>query len=391
MKLLRTIVFWSHLFVGVAAGLVILVMSLTGALLAVDLPVTNFANRSYRHAPAEGEQRLAMAELVEAVEAERGQAPSAVAYASDPAAPAEARLGRRQTVFVNPYTGEVLGEGSEAVDAFFGWNMRVHRWLAQEGEARAIGGGITGAANLAFVGIILSGLFLWVPKRLKWRSIRPVLWFKGGLRSKTRDWNWHNVLGFWCAIPLLLFSATGVVISYDWAGDLVRTLAGAEPPAERGRGGGGTPEAVEEVEPQAWSRRLDGVDEAFAAVVAEAGDGWNTIALALPESDAERLTFTVDRGNGRQPHKRRDYVVPRDSSAVTVEAQPGFEALTAERKARSFIRFAHTGEWFGTLGWIVGVIACLAGAFLVYTGLALSFRRLVLNPIRRRRPRTVGA
>jgi uncharacterized iron-regulated membrane protein len=61
-----------------------------------------------------------------------------------------------------------------------------------------------------------------------------------------------------------------------------------------------------------------------------------------------------------------------------------FADLSAGRRARSWLRFAHTGEFYGLAGQTVAGLASLGGAFLVYTGLALATRRL-LAWIRRRR------
>ena len=57
--------------------------------------------------------------------------------------------------------------------------------------------------------------------------------------GKARDFNRHNVIGFWGAIPLFLIVLSGVVISYPWASDLVYSLAGENPPPPHGGGPGG--------------------------------------------------------------------------------------------------------------------------------------------------------
>src|SRR5262245_24555865 len=52
MKLFRKVLFWCHLTVGVVAGLVILIMSVTGVLLAYERQVTYWADtRNYHVAP----------------------------------------------------------------------------------------------------------------------------------------------------------------------------------------------------------------------------------------------------------------------------------------------------------------------------------------------------
>jgi uncharacterized iron-regulated membrane protein len=43
--------------------------------------------------------------------------------------------------------------------------------------------------------------------------------------------------------------------------------------------------------------------------------------------------------------------------------------------ARRFIRYGHTGELWGVPGQTIAGLASLGGAFLVWTGIALSMRR----------------
>ena len=53
MKRLRKIIFWCHLPVGAIAGVVILIMCVTGVLLAYEKQITLWADtRNYQTAPA---------------------------------------------------------------------------------------------------------------------------------------------------------------------------------------------------------------------------------------------------------------------------------------------------------------------------------------------------
>ena len=90
MKRLRKIIFWCHLPVGVLAGIVILIMSLTGVLLAYEKQITSWADtRGYRAAPPTAETRhLPVETLIAKAREARGTNPSAVTLKSDPAAPA---------------------------------------------------------------------------------------------------------------------------------------------------------------------------------------------------------------------------------------------------------------------------------------------------------------
>jgi uncharacterized iron-regulated membrane protein len=60
--------------------------------------------------------------------------------------------------------------------------------------------------------------------------------------------------------------------------------------------------------------------------------------------------------------------------------------LDAGRRARGWARFLHTGEVFGVAGQTVALLVSLAGAGLVWTGLALALRRLRRALARRRAP-----
>jgi uncharacterized iron-regulated membrane protein len=53
-----------------------------------------------------------------------------------------------------------------------------------------------------------------------------------------------------------------------------------------------------------------------------------------------------------------------------------FSSFTKGRQLRSILRFAHTGEVGGIVGQTVAGLVSLGGCFLVYTGLALAWRRL---------------
>src|SRR5262245_20104647 len=132
--MLRKGLFWIHLAAGVAASLVVFIMCVTGALLGFERQILAWADRgSYRSAPAPGTSKLP----VETLLAKLSEPPATFTLRSDPREPAEAGYGRERTVYMNPYTGAILGEGSKAAHAFFQTMTDWHRWLAMSGENRA--------------------------------------------------------------------------------------------------------------------------------------------------------------------------------------------------------------------------------------------------------------
>ena len=368
---LRSILFWLHLACGVTAGAVILIMSVTGALLTYQRQITAWADtRGYHIAPTR--QRLPIDTLiVKAAEARPDLSASAVVIRADEVEPASLTVGAGRQLFVDPYTGAVLGDGNgQRVRAFFRGVVEWHRYLAASGASRPLGRAVTGAANLAFLFIVVSGLFLWWPRVWTRATIRNITWFKGGLRARPRDFNWHNTIGFWSAVPLAIIVAGGVVISYPWASALVYRAYGEDAPAPA------RPAAAENGVGRTPPDPVFGVplEAAIDAAVAKMPE-WKTISVAVPAANASRVAVALDAGDGGQPHKRATLTLDRRTGAVI--AWEPFSSQTPGRKTRMWLRFAHTGEVYGILGQTVAGLVTGGAAVLVWTGLALALRRFL--------------
>ncbi len=366
MGRLRKVIFWCHLPVGVIAGLVIITMAVTGVLLAYEKQIIAWADsRNCREVlPPPGSERLPVETMIAGVKQSLPDAPpSTLTLRSDRAAPAALSFTGGRTIFVNPYTGEIVGEGSKGTRDFFRSVTDWHRWLGAQGENRATARAITGACNLGFLFLVMSGFYLWWPRIWTWSQFKKVMWFRRRLSGKARDFNWHNVIGLWSVIPLFIVVLSAVVISYPWASNLVYRIVGENPPAQRaGPPAPSTPTSVP---------RMDGLEQLLAQAEQQTAD-WQSISLRLPTSAEDSLTLTIDEGNGGQPQKRGQLILDRKSGETRWEP---FSSNTLGRKIRSILRFAHTGEVAGIPGQTIAGLASIGGAMLVWTGLALALRR----------------
>src|SRR5258705_4011756 len=227
----RNLIFWTHLFAGVCAGLIIFSMSLTGVILMYEPQISDYSERSARWVvPSADAKRLSYDELIAKVRQANTEArPAMIMVKSDPRASVSVNFGRDNTVFVNPYNGEILGSPSPTHN-FLRDIVDWHRWLGVEGEGRATARAITGACNLAFFWLAITGVYLWWPPSWHWRALKHSFLFNPRLRGKAREWNWHNVIGFWSSSMLVILTLTAAVMSYPWANDLLYTLTGSEPP-----------------------------------------------------------------------------------------------------------------------------------------------------------------
>ncbi|MFH1498817.1 MAG: PepSY-associated TM helix domain-containing protein, partial [Verrucomicrobiota bacterium] len=275
-KTFRAVLFWIHLAAGLVAGAIIAVMSFTGAVLAFEHEIVEWAERDLRRVDVASADIAArpLDELLAAVRAAAPEdaRPAGITVTSDPRDAVAVSYGRDGTYYVNPYTAEVRPPAATRTHDFMHLMEDWHRRLALGGESRETGRAITGACNLAFLVLAVTGLYLWWPRKWKWRSIRPSVRFVNA-KGKYRDWNWHNAWGFWSLVPIIVMAATGMVFSYPWANALVYKIVGEEVPQR-----GGPPAAGDDApafaQPDGAARL--GYDAIFQRIATDT-PGWTSI------------------------------------------------------------------------------------------------------------------
>lgn len=388
----RRILFWLHLAAGCVAGLVILLMSATGVMLTYEKQMLAWLDRPPSVSTVGA--RLPVSGLAAAVREQRPELATSATLTlrSDPASPAEVRAGREEMFYVDPYSGKILAKSPGNSRAVFQKITAWHRWMGVEGPGRATARAITGACNLCFLFIVVSGACLWLPRRWSRPAVCSVLLFRLALSGKARDFNWHNVFGIWALVPLFFVVLTALPMSYSWANELLYTWTGTQPPPSPARGtrrpeGGGRRERGEigfantDLD-KLWNRAQNQTP------------GWRTITARLtPEGGTS--TFTIDAGNGGQPQKRSTLTL--HSATADVVRLETFADAPAGRRLRMWSRFVHTGEYYGVAGQTIAGLASFAGVMLVWTGKSLALRRFFAWRARRGRaaaadvPEPVGA
>jgi uncharacterized iron-regulated membrane protein len=374
---LRPFIFWPHLIAGVCAGVVILIMSVTGVVLTYERQLIAWSNSHLRSIPpADGAARMPIESLLEKAwkqHPDRQITAITIGSARDAGVVVATSDG---DVHLDAYSGSVLGAGATRMRQFMS-DLRVwHRYLGAAGDNRPFAKSITGWSNVVFAFIVVSGLYLWCPRRWTWRHVRSVVLFRGGWRGKARDFNWHNVIGVWSAVPLFIVVVTAVPISFRWANDAVYYAVGEQPPPARGGGAGREGGATQRAAVQ-----LDGLNAMWARAERQV-PGWRTINLRLPAMASAPLVFAIDRGDGGQPHLRSTLTLDRESGRVV--SYEDFSTLSTGRQIRNVMRFAHTGEVLGIPGQTIAGLVSLGGVVLVWTGIALALRRLAAWRGRRR-------
>jgi len=284
---------------------------------------------------------------------------------------------RGETVYVDPYTGEIVGEGATPVDEFFGFLMRLHRWLCLPTE---IGRPIVGVATLIYVVLTLTGLLLWLPRTAAaWR--RKATW-KTALNVRVRRGGWplvfdlHNALGFYTLLPALILALTGLCWSFGWYRDAVGAVLGEAPFKAKS-------EKPESLTPPDGSPRPATLEELIARHN-ELDPGAGDVTISIPQDESTATTIQKGRVDGffALAVKNKTQWDRLDASVVSVERYG--KTVEVERfadkpfgaKIASSIRALHLGEITGLSSKIFFFVVCLIATSFPATGVALWAHKL---------------
>jgi uncharacterized iron-regulated membrane protein len=374
------LLFWTHLATGTVAGVVIAVMCVTGAALAMKPQILAAIDAKVRTVDPRGRTPLEPSALAAAAHAALGAAPASIVIDRNPAASVAASASGR-TLYIDPYTGAALGEASPRAQRVFRWLEDWHRWLAFTGPDRTAARAVTGACNAAFLLLALSGLYLWWPRAWTLQHTRPILALRRTATPRARDFNLHNVFGFWMLPVIVVMTATGIVMSYPWANDLLYRAMGSTPPARAARGGGRADTAPRGAGGPSSDVSAAGLDAAWRSA-REKVPAWSVLTFRLPQERGALVSVSIVDGESWNAFARSQLTV--DRSGAVRQWQP-YATASLGQKARGWVRFGHTGELGGVIGQVLAGAGCVGGVALVWTGFSLAFRRACQCQRQRRR------
>ncbi|AZA61947.1 PepSY-associated TM helix domain-containing protein [Chryseobacterium indoltheticum] len=134
-------------------------------------------------------------------------------------------------IYVNQYTGEVLGIYNEKYD-IFPILKSIHWSLLLKADW---GKYVVGIPVVLFIIMLITGIILWWPKNKNARKSRISFDWKNVKNWKRKNYDLHNVLGFYASFIALLLSLSGLYFAYPWVKNAFNfTLSGSvELPKEK--------------------------------------------------------------------------------------------------------------------------------------------------------------
>ncbi|RXG87096.1 PepSY domain-containing protein [Bradyrhizobium zhanjiangense] len=361
---MRYALLWTHRWLGLIGGLVVVLIGLTGSFIAFYREIDVALNPAF-YAPASPEQKVTLSEVMRAAAA-ADPAPIATILAPDRTWPvwivihthetAPGRYPNRWTTMVDPSNGKVLGR-RDYVNAFalkvyrLHYTLLLYEWWGKE---------LVGTAGFILLGLAISGLVLWWPRPgLFWRSVSV----RKNVSLLRFVLDIHSAAGFWALLVLLVISITGVGIVFP---DMMRPIVGLLSQT--------TPDRSPRVEmpPSAETQLLPADAIARLAQAAKPGVA---IAMFNPPT-ATRNTWRVQfRPDGADPAVRAWGAIWLDpwSGAVVHDRSPVAMSMGDRYLAEQL--WLHNGAAFGLAGRLLVFAAGFAPLALFVSGLIMWLKR----------------
>ncbi|MDT0688793.1 PepSY-associated TM helix domain-containing protein [Salegentibacter sp. F188] len=205
-----------HLYLGLATGLVVLIVSLTGCLWVFQEEINELTSGVPQVEPQNAEkidpleaknmaQTVFPGKHVHGTLYEGGANPIQVIFYEEE--PEEFY----SSVFLNPWDGEVLHIENHLTGFFhFILDGHMHLWLPP-----VIGSEIVAWSTVIFFLMIISGIILWWPKNKKVRGQRTWFRWNPGTKWKRKNYDLHQIVGFYASFIAVFFILTGLIMTFD--------------------------------------------------------------------------------------------------------------------------------------------------------------------------------
>jgi uncharacterized iron-regulated membrane protein len=374
-KSLKGWVFWAHLVVGLVAGLFVFGMSFSGVLLTYERQIIELSEMRYSVASSSTVTRISTDEVVKILQQLKPEEPHIyIRWVNREGAAIPAWSGR-DSYLLHPYTGEILRHGEGMAADFFHHVTDFHRYLMLEGGSRAIGKNITAYANLVFLFLLLSGLYLWFPRRFNSKAFKQMLLLPSRyLNAQHRNRQWHLVFGIWSLPVLFVLALTATLFHFPWANQALYAAFGENVPKRENH------QEVTTLEADKISYEI-----LFSNAKVHANENgyvdWYSMWLEIGDTENE-ARFYIDKSIGHRQELAYSLFFDTRSGGVSKVLMK--QDWSRGDQAWGTARFLHTGEYFGFVGQTIAGLASLLACILVYTGVVLAWRRLITIPRQRK-------
>ena len=368
-RIFRRVNDWLHLWLGLTSGIIVFIVSITGCIYAFQQEIKD-AMEPWRTVEAQPNMFVPPSQLLDTAAKYMPHAqPTGLTYASKHGAAAVGYAGVENgkrtfsVVFMNPYTGAFLKKqqplGSGEFD-FFSFIIDGHRalWLPYP-----IGEPIVGVATLIFIGLLITGMVMWWPKKWNRSTRKKHFQIKWNARFKRVNYDLHNVLGFYSLLLAFTLAITGLVYSFQWIDQALYFVAS----------GGETKQAHQHPhsdlaqKDHLWKHPLTPLDSAWYATVKQTDYSGGMYMTPILQDEDDSYEILVYHNEGSFYNQSAYFYDRYTLKPLEMEGSKFSEASFADRLAMMNYDI-HVGSILGLPGKVLAFLISLICASLPITG-----------------------
>ena len=352
-----------HLWLGLTSGLVVFVVAITGCLYAFQAEIQELT-QPYRHIEKKNTPLLPPSELKEiAIKELPGKKVHSALYEQGDRSAVVSFYDfdalYYYLVYIDPYDGTVLRVKNMSHDFFYQvLQGHFYLWLPP-----AVGQPVVATATLVFVIMLITGIVLWWPKKNKAKQRFIVKW---SAKWRRKNYDLHNVLGFYTTWVALILALTGLMWGFEWFASSVYQLAGGD-------------KKIIYEEPLSIKLSDDiiknPVDKLWVQLKKE-NPGVDILEMHFPTSDTTSLAVTINPD--RKTYWKSDYRFFDQYTLNELSSSQIYGKLSDASAADKLMRMnydIHTGAILGLTGKIIAFFASLICASLPVTGFYIWYGR----------------
>lgn len=367
-----------HLWLGLASGLIVIVVCFSGTVYVFNTELTEWAApHLYKVNPVAGKERIPVDSLIAKIEKTSGGKITSVSIPADLKRTYQFNVKKKGDesrggigYFVNPYTGEITGTSKEktATKEFMGTMFSLHRWLLLDKieqpifksiTNRELGSMISGWATIIFTLGCITGMIIWFPQKIKaWKQGLKIKWNAGWKRI---NHDLHNSLAFYALFFLLLMGLTGPQWSFDWYRTGMQKTLGTykskDAPKEK---------PIQSTLPANGINNADLSITDYIKIADKTFLYEGNYSISLPADSAATAVIAKTKTG---------FFAPAATDRLTVDQYNGnvlkkdiFKEKPFNERIAGSIKAIHVGNVYGTFTKIIYFLACLIATTLPITG-----------------------
>ena len=378
LTLLKKNKFWFnlHLVLTLICCVPLAIVAVTGAIISYHDEIIDALNAKNSHVKAALPSRMKVSEVLAKFSAQNGEFYlSFIGRKSDKNAAIVIsgvdKEGKFDSYFLDPFTGETLGEnfGNKFIGLILNLHVNLGLGLSGNENLRLIGKHIVAVSTVALILLLVSGVVIYYPN-FRHKFTRA---FRINLRARgyTLLYQLHGSLGMSAAAVLFVISVTGLYFSYEWLARLTNRAFGEEqiykaPKFTQAKGFALTN-----------AQKLKELDAIFEIFTKERGENYEMFNVMIPpKGEIYSLRYTDKDAADDTKFSMMSIDVRQGKILRHTRHDDAQNAMPRTFLLHKNVLNLHAGYTFGEAGKFIFCVASLLVVVFIVSGFWMSLKRI---------------